>query len=405
MKYLPIVLRNIQRNKWKSIITTGICIFVYMLLSLYFNNYNHYNSQLNELPKIAPVYCRISNLNGSFEVGLSITEKLVNQLESSANVRDAAFSVRMVGGIGDFPMEDWRKKLTLSVIGANSSRAISGISGENIHMDENVEDFFFSSNPTCIINQEAMEDNDLKVGDMVTLNLYYRYYDEEKQLQYAPLSLLPLKIIGTMDSFFTNTAELTPDILIPFEVVRSVFHQEKVDFYADSASFYVADPLQLNAFKKEMKSYILLDKVPTAELRYEGIALSVNDTTFRALASQLRQSMDALKGFFPFIVSIVIVISYITSFLLINSRQKEFALIRALGASKGKSFFLFFLEQLFLILLGEMVGILLAILLYQNIYVTLSTGVIFLFTYLLGCLTALWRMGKTSVMETLFSIE
>lgn len=149
----------------------------------------------------------------------------------------------------------------------------------------------------------------------------------------------------------------------------------------------------------------MLDKVPTAELRYEGIALSVNDTTFRALASQLRQSMDALKGFFPFIVSIVIVISYITSFLLINSRQKEFALIRALGASKGKSFFLFFLEQLFLILLGEMVGILLAILLYQNIYVTLSTGVIFLFTYLLGCLTALWRMGKTSVMETLFSIE
>lgn len=405
MNYLPVVWRNIQRNKWKSMITVGICIFVYMLLSLYFNNFNHYSAQLKELPKIAPVYCRISNLNGSYEVGLEITEKLVNQLESSANVRDAAFSVRMVGGFGDFPLEDWKEKLTLSVLGANSIRAISGISKEDIHMDENVEDFFNSSDSSCIIDQEVMEKNNLKVGDTVTLNLYYQYYDEEKQLHFAPLSLLPLKIIGTTDTYYTNTTELTPDILIPFETVRAVFHQKKVDFYADSASFYVADPLQLNAFKEEMKSYILLEKVPTAELRYDGIALSVNDTTFRALASQLRQSMDALKGFFPFIVIIVIIIAYITSFLLINSRQKEFALMRALGAGRGKSFLIFFLEQFILILLGELIGILIAMLLYRNVFVAISTGGIFLLTYLLGCMTALWRMGKTSVMETLFSIE
>lgn len=208
-----------------------------------------------------------------------------------------------------------------------------------------------------------------------------------------------------MDLFNTNTLQLPSDILIPFEAVRKVFHQNKIDFYVDSASFYVADPLQLNVFKNEMKSFGLLERAPSAKLTYDGIALVVRDTTFRTLASQLRQSIDALEGFFPFISTIVIFIGYITSFLLLNSRQKEYALMRALGAGRGKCFLIFFLEQFFLIILGAFIGGGTANLILKGTLEVVTTGNIFLFSYFFGCMVALWRIGKTSVIEALFCTE
>lgn len=405
MFYLHIVLRNMKRNKWKCTITVGICILVIILLNLYLNNIYACKMQLSDLPKISPIYCRVSNLNGSSEVGLEISEELINHLETSTKIKDAAFSVRMIAGIGDFSIEDWNEKLNLNIAGANSITAISGISIEDIHAEENIENFFASSNDTCIIDKTIMEKNELEIGDSVTLNLYYQYYDENKYLHYAPLELISLQIIGTMDLFNTNTLQLPPDIIIPLKTVRKVFHKNHIDFCADSVSFYVADPLQLNIFKDEMKSFGLLERVPSADLSYDGNALSVRDSTFRTLASQLRQSIDALEGFFPFIFIIVIFVGYITSFLLVNSRQKEYALMRALGAGRGKCFFIFFLEQLFLILLGELIGGGIAILILKKAIVVAFTGNIFLFSYLLGCMAALWRIGKTSVIEALFCTE
>lgn len=250
-----------------------------------------------------------------------------------------------------------------------------------------------------------MEKYQLAVGDTITLNLFYKYYDERKELHYSPLELMPVEIIGTMDAIVSTTEQLPPDVLFPFEIVRESFHRKEITFKADSTSFYVADPLQLNAFKKEMKSFGLLDKSPASEYSYQGNVLSVRDTTFRTLASQLRQSIDTLQNFFPLICFIIIIIGYITSFLLINSRQKEFALMRALGASRGKCFLLFFIEQFGLIFWGEIVGGGAAILLFCKVLVVAIAGNIFLFSYLLGCMVALWRMGKTSVTKALFCPE
>lgn len=405
MFYLHIVLCNMKRNKWKSISTVSICIFIFILLNLYLIYIYNCKMQLNDLPNISPIYCSISNLNGSSQVGLEISENLIKDLEASTKVKDVAFSIRMLAGIGDFPIEDWNKKLNLNAAGANSITAVSGISLEDIHMEDDIVSFFTSSNPTCIINKSIMDKNQLKVGDNVILNLYYQYYDEKEYLHYAPLELLSLKIIGTMELFSTNTLQLPPDILIPFGTVREVFHQNKIDFYADSASFYVTDPLQLNVFKDEMKSFGLLERAPSAKLTYDGIALAVRDTTFRTLASQLRQSIDSLERFFPFISTIIIFIGYITSFLLLNSRQKEYALMRALGVGRGKCFFIFFLEQFLLIILGALIGGGIANLILKGTPEVVTTGNIFLFSYFLGCIVALWRIGKTSVIEALFCTE
>lgn len=406
MFFLHTIQCNIKRNIAKSIITINICIFVLLLLNVYLKNLKSSNDQLISLPSVTSIYCRITNLNGSLETGLEISEDLVDNMLSSNQVKDAAFTIRLTAGEGDFPIEDWKEKLTLFIAGANKITAIAGISPENIHMQEvTITDFFSSSKPICLVSETVMEKYQWEPGDTVTLNLYYQYYDDKNQLHYEPLELISVEIIGTMDTITSSTGQMPPDILLPFETLRESFHRQQVSFMAESAFFYVADPLQLNAFKEEMRSIGLMEKIPTADYNYQGVALAVRDTTFRTLASQLRQSIDTLQGFFPLIGITIVCIGYIASFLLINSRQKEFALMRALGAGRGTCFALFLLEQLTLILIGEIIGGGLAYLLLRSGMAVAVAGVLFFLSYLLGCMAALWRMGRTSVAEALFRAE
>lgn len=406
MFYLHTIQCNIKRNWVKSIITISLCIFVLVLLNLYLKNIEINKEQLANLPSVTSIYCRITNLDGSLETGLEISEDLVDDLLSSNQVRDASFAIRLMAGEGDFSIDEWKEKLTLFVAGANKFNAIAGLSPENIHMQgEAVTDFFSSSKPVCLVSENVMEKYQWRIGDTVPLNLYYQYYDERNILHYDPLELISVEILGTIDNITSSTGQMPPDILLPFETLRESFHRQQAPFKADSAFFYVAEPLQLNAFKEEMRSYGLMGKIPAADYNYKGIALSVRDTTFRTLASQLRQSIDTLQGFFSLIGITIACIGYIASFLLINNRKNEFALMRALGAGRGTCFGLLLLEQLTLILIGEIIGGGVAFLLYRSGMAVVAAGVIFLLSYLMGCMAALWSMGRTSVTEALFSAE
>lgn len=406
MFYLHTVFCNIKRNRAKSMSTIIICVFVLGLLSVYFNQISSNKAQLEELAKIIPVYCRITNLNGSLETGLEISDTLIQEIKNNTTfVKDPAFTVRLVAGLGDFPIEEWREKLNLNVVGANTIEAITGLSKEMIKANVDVSDFFASTKQICILSDAIMERNHFSIGDTISLNLYYQYYDEHKTLHYEKLALLPMKIVGTMEAISANTEQLSPDIILPFETVRDSYIAQGITFYADSSFFYVANPLTINDFKKEMKRIGLLEKIPAADYAYQGNALIVRDTTFRSLASQLRQSIDTLHDFFPLIFFLIVFIGYIISFLLINSRQKEFALMRALGVSRGKAFLLFLLEQSCLIIIGIGLGGGIIALVLHKVIVAFYAGIIFLVSYMIGCMFALWRMGKLSVTQALFCKE
>lgn len=405
MFYLHTVFCNIKRNQVKSISTIVICFFVLGLLSVYFNQISSNKAQLEELAKIIPVYCRITNLNGSLETGLEISDTLVQEIKNNTFIKNPAFTVRMVAGLGDFPLEKWREKLNLNVVGANSIDAITGLSKEMIKANTDVSDFFASTEQICILSDAVMEQNHLNIGDTITLNLFYQYYDKHKVLHYEKLALMPLQIMGMMDAITAYTEQLPPDVILPFETVRDNYEAQGITFYADSTFFYVANPLTLNDFKKEMRRIGLLEKEPAADYAYQGNALIVRDTTFRSLASQLRQSIDTLQGFFPLIFFLMVFIGYIISFLLINSRQKEFALMRALGVSRGKAFLLLLLEQSCLIMIGLGFGGGTIILLLHNMIVAIYAGILFFVSYMVGCMFALWRMGKKSVTQALFCKE
>jgi ABC-type antimicrobial peptide transport system permease subunit len=400
-----IIIRNLYRNKYKSIITLSICICLVLFLNVYIGNIDSNERQLESLPDAVPIYCRITNLNGNREAGLNIPGELVKKLQQSPYVKEDAYTVRMMGGIGEFAIEDWKENRNLNIIGANSVNAIPGFTSENIQMNMDEQNTFFSSSRAeCIVSNSLIKEKGWKIGDTISLNLYFYTYDEMEGINCTPLELIPVKIVGEMNPSFTATEQAAPDILLPMETVMESYTRMQVPFSVDSASFYVSNPLKLNEFKEEMKSFDLMSKVASANDSYKGNALTVRDTIFISLSSQLQQTIIMLKSFFLMIGITIFIIGYIVSFLLIGSRQKEFSLMRTLGISVRGCIKVLWTEQFFLIITGEFIGSIMCIN-FQSIRTILITDALLLVIYLFGVLVALWRLGRKNTIQLLFMAD
>ena len=81
-----IIMRNLWCHRRKNLLTVFICIFIITLLSLYNGNIEGTQRQLSLLPSALPVYSRITNLDGSQDVGLDIRGELILNLIDSIHV-------------------------------------------------------------------------------------------------------------------------------------------------------------------------------------------------------------------------------------------------------------------------------------------------------------------------------
>lgn len=404
MFFLRIALRNIWRCKLKSILTIFICICISTLLNLYWGNIVSNRNQLMDLSKSMPISCRITNLNGSKEVGLEIKEEQILNLKSSTHVKNPVFTVHLIAGEGEFPIEEWKKHLKIPIIGTNTIDGVEGITSEQITLKEGMNlDFLNSAVRSCIVSQKLMKEYKWEVGDSVSLNLYYYYHKDEFSLKIDPLNLVDFQIIGTMEEApYIDNGYLPPEILLPFEAVQEIYHAKEIPFSADSTSFYLADPLKLNDFKAEMKKFNLLSIAPSAKDSYKGIALIVKDSLFIKAANRLRQVMDTLIRFLPIILFIVIFIGYIISYMMVYSRKKDFSIMRSIGFRYKEVFAVFFLEQFLLALCGNIVhSIVSAVFITHSLSILLVVNLWFLINFMLGNVISIWIFGKRNVMGAL----
>ena len=384
---------NIKKNKVRSFVCLLVIGALLLLLSIYIQNISSVRNQLLELGTVLPVSGNITTLNGDNRTGLAIKEEIYQNMVDAKTIERLKVNLLLSGGIGDFDVEEYREYLRYNVM------AINGVSAFREDMQENPL-FSNGEEAVCIVGEDTMVENDWKIGDTVLLNLYSYYLDEEYVMQRKPLAISEYKIVDSMADTTSDLME-TVDIIVPLESVRKLFHQENKIFTVNAISFYVKDPLKLNEFKAEMKSFGLLSVRPAADFdpTYSGIALSVKDSTFIATATQLRQQEELLQSFFPIVFIIVILVGYITSTLLIQSRQKEFRLMRIVGISKANAIITFFYEQLFIVVIGLLIGIVILWATRLTTVMTLLIASTICFGYCLGVLVSLLGMARKNIME------
>lgn len=397
------IRRNICRYRVKSLINLCICAMAVVLLNIYFGNLASSEQQLAELSEIMPVTACVSNLNGSQSVGLEIKEKTIKGIQQSPYIEDLVLSMQLAGAEGEFPRDQWKQYLNLPIQAANSVKGVLGLEWENIRLAEDVpRDFLESSKPYILVSNEALERNGWKVGDMIHLTMYYYVSGKYGIIDWDFLSTEDFRIAGTMDITDFSSDVLPMDAVVPFAWAEDAFQENHLSYLADSAAFKLKNSEDLNAFKKEMKELQLLEIVTTADTDVAGIALMVRDGTYINSATRLRENIVLLKGFLPLMLLVVMGVGYITSYLLVQSRQGEYALMRAIGMSKAGCFIQRFLEHLAVEIVGGVLGVVISIILYPVRWQTLlETLTVFLLCYMCGTAAALWMQGRVTVIAAL----
>lgn len=397
------LVSSIKRRKAANSITVGIGIMLVLLLNLYFGSIRSYQTQLAELAENVPIFCQVTNLNGTMGNEIFIPERIVEALEQSAHVKDLSYMTVVMAGEGDFKEAEYSKYLNLHVVGANNVEAVGEMTDDMFSMDaQSVDELLASDRMECIVNENVLKKRGWEIGDRITLKCYY--YDPASELHKIELhpmgGTVEVTIAGTMGETSGKTNAVRTDVLIPGEAARNLFAQFGLTFFADTVTFHVKNPLDLNGFKAEMQDIGLMETSPEAEDSYGGRALVVRDADFIASATHLRHAAELLQSFQPVICVLVLLIGYVVSYLAGNSRREEFALMRLQGVKKFPAAFLFLAEQMLLVLAGNVLGDVLVAPIAAVSGLLAVNGVL-LAAYLIGAAAAYWRMSRGSVVHLL----
>lgn len=402
-------IRNIKRQKSKSLINILISIVIVLLLNVYFGNISSIKRQLSELPDAIPVTARVSNLNGSLTSGIAIKNEMIEGIKNSPYIKSPVFTILLGIGLGELPTTDVNTRLNLVGLGCNDIKGISGLQESELSwLPDSEKDFFTSNIKECFIENAILEENNMKVGDTITLTTYYYHYvlNGTHEIRLEPLVVQDYKIVATMDMHDYQGTSTPPNVIIPFGTVEEAFLSQGLTFMPDSAFFTVKKPFELNELKKEMKALGFLQVSSESEFQYDGNALIINDDTFIQAAEQLEESLTLLNVGLPLIIIIVAFIGYISAYLMIQNRKSEYAIMRSVGVKHAEAFRILFFENALLQLLGSIVGSLMAFLVVvSNLHVIGLVIAMFLVFYLTGTSVALWNLGRLSVMDVLTKHE
>lgn len=188
------------------------------------------------------------------------------------------------------------------------------------------ETLFAVAEKVCVLRQSDMEEQGLSLSDETPFTVYYyRYDDRRRDVDILELGCVRLKVVGQINDADPVESSEYPDMLLPFQTVWDEFEARQIDFTAEAVSFYVKDPLSLNAFKEEMRrigEYGLFEiyKGPNAKFSYKGTALYVKDGIFITMAGRLKTAINILTAFLLPMGILVFMVGYVISHLLASGR-------------------------------------------------------------------------------------
>lgn len=402
--YIRQIARNIVRHRKKSILLILVGVLTVLILDVYAGNMDSTERQLKRLPEVMRVQAKVSNLNGSLEEGMTIREDRVQAIRASEHAAEVVFTVRLRLGFGAFTPEEYEGNLSYYGAGMNAIGGMPGLKAEEITFlpgkDVSVLE---TAEKVCIVDAAVMEREGLQLGDEVEITSFcYRYEERNYEIFLDLLDTDVYQIVGAMRIGEYKGNWVPADVIFPLDCVRETFHRQGIEFLADSGSFVVKDPFRLNECKEQMQELGMLPVISRADFSYDGNALTIMDESFIRSAEALEENLALLRGMLPFVAALVALIGYICSYLSIQSRKEEYALLRSLGAGRCRSFFAFFGETAVVAATAVLCGSGMAFLLLSvSLKVSAQAGVLFFFAFLAGTAAALLSLHRLSVMELL----
>ena len=406
---------NMRRHRTKSFLAVITCMLIVVFLFLFLSGMEVNLRQLAALPEAIPIEAYISNLNGSQRSEVLIKESYIQALESSEYVTDLDYTAEIAAVLGEVPaneaaeIEQNDMELPMG-LGVNRAEALSGMPAEAFSFAEGVGvEALEGAEPVCVMGERELIDLGLSLGDEVRMTLFSTTYPGNNRLKgYDCLGVYDVRVVGSFALPTGETQQATRPVQVIFPVawLREIHAQVGSFFFADSARFRVAKPLELNAFKDEMHAAGLLPVISEATSTQRAGSLTVNDETFIKTATRLKENITLTQLLLPFVVLIVGFLGFVVSYLLLQSRKPEIAIMRSLGVSRKNCFGMLLFESAVLEMSGSLAGVAVASF-FVNMSTALAAGVVlaFLVVYMAGTAVALAMLGKFSVMQVLTALD
>ena len=268
----------------------------------------------------------------------------------------------------------------------------------------------------CIVGADYAAQRDLTPGDMFLVWLSWSTMNRTME------SAVTLHIVGTV-----NQTGMAEDIYVPFGFWGDpawLNGEEDVLASGERPDFLFTDRVQMEKYFYGTTNYgtcaftlrSAYDLEPFRQyLAQQGFSqvrtAGANRTTLLLLDQSFTETVSALGRYitfsrilFPALFAMVGLLGFLISWLMVNGRRMEFAIMRGLGASRRRVFASFFLEQALLCLTGCVIGCA-GLLFLSGGAVKWLAVLAFLLCYLIGCALSVRAVGRTNLMALLSERE
>ena len=170
----------------------------------------------------------------------------------------------------------------------------------------------------------------------------------------------------------------------------------------NTATIILEDPRDLPDFRDYLESQ---DYSEVGKINRNRLAVVIEDKTLADAVESIQQHISFMNLVIVIMQVLSGIIGFILSYLLTRNRVHEFAIMRSLGTRKLQVYGAFFIEQFMLFLLGLLP---ILVMLYLNPGWASIIGkylLWFIVLYTSGTIIAIGLMGRTKILDILFTKE
>ena len=268
----------------------------------------------------------------------------------------------------------------------------------------------------CVMSEKQMREKNLSLGDTFIIVVYLNTNSFDS-------TIVRLKVVGTYThaknreiyvplSFWMPPEELfAKEDVIPLDsrlvgIPQTRKEQLARNFFAtyfSTCRFTLKSAQSLDDFRDYLtkEGFGQTNRTNTGENR---MTILLEDQSYTETVSGLERYIAFSRLLFPFIFLATGLLGFVISWLMVNGRRMEFAIMRGLGAHRCQVFLSFFLEQGLLALIGCLLGF--AVLAVLGAGAMGALAVLgFLVCYLAGCALSILSAGRTNLIDLLSEKE
>lgn len=278
------------------------------------------------------------------------------------------------------------------------------------------DDDFLKPEQIIILPDRFMDENGLKAGDLIRLGVYepdenfgvlveafdFKVVGSYFQGSRSPVLYVPWNLLLDIKMGTDLGIELHEDPHDPESPLIAGLPNEYLAESVDSATIILRDPRDLDALRDYLEEN---GYSQVGIIRRNRLAVVIEDKALADGLLSIQQHLSFLNLIIPIMLLLSGVIAFILSYLLTRNRLPEFAVMRSLGAKKAQVYLAFFLEQFFLLLIGFLPVVVVLLIRPEWLPAVQRNQILFLAIYTLGIIIAIGLMGRSKVLDILFTKE